>query len=98
MMTTILFITLGLIPAAVVRYAIARKPLDMGPAIAVCLGILLTASIVVTGFVQKQFARTEDQEVVGPVPILADLVYRMATITLPVTVASFLILRARSRN
>jgi hypothetical protein len=96
--TTILFIILGLIPAAAIRYAIARKPLEVGPAVGVCLGILLAVSIVVTGLVQKQFARPEQQEVAGPIPILADLVYRMATISLPVTVGSFFILRARSRD
>ena len=97
-MKTLLYIILGLIPAIVVRYAIARKPLEVWPAIGVCLGILLAASIVVTGFVQRQFNQPEQSETFGPIPILTDLVYRMATITLPVTVASFFILRARSRD
>ena len=96
--TTILFIFFGLIPAVVVRYVIARRPLEKGPALSVCFGILLAAVILVTGFVQKQIDKADQQEVIGPIPILTNLVYRMTTIALPVTVASFFILRARSRD
>ena len=96
--TTVLFIILGLIPSVVIRFVIARRPLGKGPAIGLCLGILLGMSIVVTGSVQRRYAKPEPGEVMGPIPILADWVYAMVSIGLPVAVLSFFVLRAPTRD
>jgi hypothetical protein len=97
-MKTLLFIALGLLPAVFIRFVMMRRRLEVGPAIGVCLGILLLAAISATSLVERRFTNDVEDQTLGPIPILADFVWRMITIPLPVTVMSFLILRIRSHE
>jgi membrane associated rhomboid family serine protease len=93
---TILFIVLGVIPAVALRYAILRKPISLVAAAGACFGILIYVAILVSTNVQNQFQKPADDPVLGPLPILTDLVSQMAKVSVPVVLASFFILRAKS--
>jgi hypothetical protein len=95
---TLLFILVGLLPAVAIRFALMRRRVAIGPAIGVCLGVLLVSAIVVTSRVQKRFASTGEEQTMGPIPILVEFVAGMFKVALPVTALSFFILRTGSRE
>ncbi len=97
-MKTVLLIVLGLIPAVVLRYAILRKPTSLSAAFGSCFGILIYVGILVSTIVQTKSQRPGDDPMMGPLPILTDLVSMMTKVSVPVLLASFFILRAKSTD
>ncbi len=95
-MKIILLIVAGLIPAVALRYAILRRPISLGATAGTCFGILIYVAILVSTSVQRQFQQPGDEGISGPLPILTDLVSAMAKVSLPVVIASFFVLRAKS--
>ena len=82
-----------MIPAVALRFAILRKPISRLAAAGACFGILIFVAILVTTSVEKKFRRSGDEPIVGPLPILTNLVSQMFYVGVPVVVGSYFTLR-----
>jgi len=89
----ILSILLGMIPAVALRFAILRKPISRLAAAGTCFGILIYVAILVTTSVERKFRQREGEPLMGPLPILTNLVSQMFYVGVPVIVGSFFTLR-----
>jgi len=89
----IVSIVLGMIPAVALRFAILRKPISRLAAAGTCFGILIYVAILVTTSVEKQFRQPGDEPIMGPLPILTNLVSQMFYVGVPVIVGSYFTLR-----
>ena len=92
-MAIILSILLGMIPAVILRFAILRKPIPRLAAAATCFGILIYVAILVSNSVEKKFHRPGEEPIMGPLPILTNLVSQMFYVGVPVIVGSYFTLR-----
>ena len=97
-MKIILLIVIGLVPPAMLRYLILRKPISRTATAATCFGILIGVALLVSTTVEKKSQRPREEPIAGPIPILADLVSGMMKVGLPVVIASWLILRAGANS
>jgi hypothetical protein len=91
-MKTVSFIVLGLLPALALRYGILRKPISRGATAGACFGILIFVAILVSTNAEEK-ARQSDEVILGPLPILTDLISQMFYAGTPVLVGSYFILR-----
>jgi hypothetical protein len=89
----IFLILLGMIPAVAFRFAILRKPISRLAAAGTCFGILIYTAILVSNSVEKRFRRPDDEPLMGPLPILTNLVSQMFYVGIPVIVGSYFVLR-----
>lgn len=88
-----LSILLGMIPAVALRFAILRKPISRLATAGTCFGILIYVAILVSTSVEKQFRQPDDDPLMGPLPILTNLVSQMFYVGVPVLVGSYFTLR-----
>ena len=84
---------LGMIPAVALRFAILRKPISRLAAAITCFGILIYVAILVSTSVEKKFRQPDDEPLMGPLPILTNLVSQMFYVGVPVLVGSYFTLR-----
>jgi len=84
---------LGMIPAVALRFAILRKPISRLAAAGTCFGILIYVAILVSTSVEKKFRQRGDEPLMGPLPILTNLVSQMFYVAVPVVVGSYFTLR-----
>jgi hypothetical protein len=89
----LLSIVLGMIPAVALRFAILRKPISRLAAAGTCFGILIYVAILVSTSVEKKFRRPNEEPIMGPLPILTNLVSQMFYVGVPVMVGSYFTLR-----
>jgi hypothetical protein len=89
----LLSIVLGMIPAVALRFAILRKPISRLAAAGTCFGILIYVAILVSTSVEKKFRRPNEEPMLGPLPILTNLVSQMFYVGFPVMVGSYFTLR-----
>jgi hypothetical protein len=89
----ILSILLGMIPAVALRFAILRKPISRLATAGTCFGILIYVAIIVSTSVEKKFRQPDDEPLMGPLPILTNLVSQMFYVGVPVLVGSYFTLR-----
>jgi hypothetical protein len=82
-----------MIPAVALRFGILRKPISRLAAAATCFGILIYVAILVSTRVEKKFRQTGDEIIMGPLPILTNLVSQMFWVGVPVVVGSYFTLR-----
>jgi len=80
-----------MIPAVALRFAILRKPISRLAAAGTCFGILIYVAILVSNSVEKKFRQAEP--IMGPLPILTNLVSQMFYVGVPVVVSSYFTLR-----
>jgi len=74
-MKILLFIVIGLVPAAILRYLILRKPMSRIATAASCFGILIGVAVLVSTTVEKTSQGPGDEPLAGgPITILASLV------------------------
>ena len=92
-MAIILSIVLGMIPAVALRFAILRKPISRLAAAGTCFGILIYVAILVTSSVERKFRRPGNEPIMGPLPILTNLMFQMFYVGVPVVVLSYFTLR-----
>src|SRR5881394_1275355 len=97
-MAVVFLILLGMIPAVTLRFAILRKPISRLAAAGTCFGILIYAAILVSNSVEKRFRRPDDEPLMGPLPILTNLVSQMFYVGIPVVVGSYFVLRRRANR
>jgi hypothetical protein len=97
-MKTLILIALGLLPAFALRYGILRRRISHPATAATCFGIFIYVAIMVSSSVEKKFQQPADEPLLGPLPILTDLVSQMFRVAVPVVIASYLVLRRRSAN
>jgi hypothetical protein len=84
---------LGMIPAVALRFAILRKPISRLASAITCFGILIYVAILVSTTVERKFRQSEDEPLMGPLPILTNLVSQMFYVGVPVIVGSYFTLR-----
>ena len=84
---------LGMIPAVALRFAILRKPISRLAAAGSCFGILIYVAILVTSSVERKFRQPSEEPLMGPLPILTNLVSQMFYVGVPVIVGSYFTLR-----
>ena len=84
---------LGMIPAVALRFAILRKPISRLAAAGTCFGILIYVAILVSTSVEKKFRQSEDEPLMGPLPILTNLASQMLYVGVPVLAGSYFTLR-----
>jgi hypothetical protein len=89
----IFLILLGMIPAVALRFAILRKPISRLAAAGTCFGIFIYVAILVSTSVEKKFRQPDNEPLMGPLPILTNLVSQMFYVGAPVLVGSYFILR-----
>jgi hypothetical protein len=89
----ILSMLLGMIPAVALRFAILRKPISRLAAAGTCFGILIYVAILVSTNVEKKYRQREDEPLMGPLPVLTNLVSQMFYVGVPVVVGSYFTLR-----
>jgi len=89
----ILSIALGMIPAVALRFAILRKPISRLATAGTCFGILIYVAILVSTTVEKKFRQPDDEPLMGPLPILTNLVSQMFYVGVPVVLGSYFTLR-----
>ena len=82
-----------MIPAVALRFAILRKPISRLAAAGPCFGILIYVALLVTSSVERKFRQSGDEPIMGPLPVLTNLVTQMFYVGVPVLVGSFFILR-----
>ena len=82
-----------MIPAVALRFAILRKPISRLAAAGTCFGILIYVAILVSTSVEKKFRQRGDEPLMGPLPILTNLVSQMFYVGVPVIVGSYFTLR-----
>ncbi len=82
-----------MIPAVALRFAILRKPISRLAAAGTCFGILIYVAILVSTSVEKKFRQGGDEPIMGPLPILTNLVSQMFYVGVPVVVGSYFTLR-----
>ena len=82
-----------MIPAVALRFAILRKPISRLAAAGTCFGILIYVAILVSTSVEKKFRQTGNEPLMGPLPILTNLVSQMFYVGVPVVVGSYFTLR-----
>ena len=82
-----------MIPSVALRFAILRKPISRLAAAGTCFGILIYVAILVTSSVERKFRKPGDQPIMGPLPILTNLVSQMFYVEVPVLVGSYFTLR-----
>ena len=82
-----------MIPAVALRFAILRKPISRLAAAGTCFGILIYVAILVTTSVEEKFHQPRDEPIMGPLPILTNLVSQMFYVGVPVVVGSYFTLR-----
>jgi len=94
-MKILLLIVIGLVPAAILRYLILRKPMSRIATAASCFGILMGVAVLVSTGVENKSQRQGDEPLAGgPITILANLVGGMVKVGVPVLIASYFILRS----
>jgi hypothetical protein len=94
-MQTILFIIIGLIPAAALRYGLLRRPVSRTAAAGTCFGILIGVATLVSTSVEKKTHKPNEEPIAGgPITVLADLAGGMVKVGVPVVIASWFILRS----
>ena len=94
----ILSIVLGMIPAVALRFAILRKPISRLATAGTCFGILIYVAILVSNSVEKKYRQPGDEPLMGPLPILTNLVSQMFYVGTPVLIGSYFILRRRANS
>ena len=82
-----------MIPAVALRFAILRKPISRLAAAGTCFGILIYVAILVSTTVEKKFRQPDDEPLMGPLPILTNLVSQMFYVGVPVVLGSYFTLR-----
>jgi len=82
-----------MIPAVALRFAILRKPISRLAAAGTCFGIWIYVAILVSNSVEKKFHQPDDEPLMGPLPILTNLVSQMFYVGVPVVVGSYFTLR-----
>ena len=82
-----------MIPAVALRFAILRKPISRLATTGACFGILIYVAIIVSTSVEKKFRQPDDEPLMGPLPILTNLVSQMFYVGVPVLVGSYFTLR-----
>ncbi len=82
-----------MIPAVALRFAILRKPISRLAAAGTCFGILIYVAILVSTSVEKKFRQPDNEPLMGPLPILTNLVSQMFYVGVPVLIGSYFILR-----
>ncbi len=87
-----------MIPAVALRFAILRKPISRLAAAGTCFGILIYVAMLVTTTVEKRFRQAGDEPLLGPLPILTNLVSQMSYVGLPVVLGSYFTLRRGANN
>ena len=92
-MAVVFLILLGMIPAVTLRFAILRKPISRLAAAGTCFGILIYVAILVTSSVERKFRQPSEEPLMGPLPILTNLVSQMFYVGVPVLVGSYFTLR-----
>ena len=99
-MATVLSIVLGILPAVALRFAILRKPISRLASAGTCFGILIFVAMLVTTSTERKVRQSSDDPLMGPLPILTDLLSQMFYVGVPVALGSWFTLRrgAYSRN
>ncbi len=87
-----------MIPAVALRFAILRKPISRLAAAGTCFGILIYVAILVSNSDEKKFRQPDDEPLMGPLPILTNLVSQMFYVGVPVLVGSYFTLRRRANR
>ena len=82
-----------MIPAVALRFAILRKPISRLATVGTCFGILIYVAILVSTSVEKKFRQPDDEPLMGPLPILTNLVSQMFYVGVPVVLGSYFTLR-----
>ena len=82
-----------MIPAVALRFAVLRKPISHLATAGTCFGILIYVAILVSSSVEKKFRQPDDEPLMGPLPILTNLVSQMFYVGVPVLIGSYFILR-----